>query len=249
MMELSDLTNKLIVDKNRVNLYFDKYKYKTVLCIPLIHYFRNVTNIKKYQCRLNDTLHVWTSNNTLTRVAKTLQEILLAGSPTNVKKFEKIISWLEYVKPTTDIKIVTKYDFLEIYNNDLTQISDLLDRLSQFNLKEKLYYAEKLNHYTKDTIYHKNPKFKTRIYFKLKRFDDAETDNFTKFVESYNFNLSPSLTNLLYRSHLYRSFRVPQIKKVIMEHFYVDINDDYLLTVLSLTYPDLIRKVCKIEKR
>lgn len=251
-MALSD-SLELILDKKRVNLYYDKYKYKTVVHIPLIQYFREIDSYSKYEKRLDEYLTLWDGLGSRgQRAAKSIREIIEVNSANAIAKFAEIVTWRQYFKNIRDFRFTIKYDTIELYTSELDLVNNLLKRLKQFNVDSKVYYAEKITDYDIGKVYHINPKFKTRIYFKLKRLTD-EAEEFKQFLKTYEFSLSPSLRNALDKKR-----RLPAIPAIglnrplavlIQEHFFVDINDDQLITVLALRYPNFIRKICKIEKR
>lgn len=251
-----------ILDKTRLTLYYDQYKYKVHFIVPGIQYFRNIKSVNDMSLRLaHDVLNSerqpyssFTSNRFgatthLSRLQfKRLDDILK-----NNFSGEKVIKdyFLMYEKlianSTDSHKIAVSANSVIIYTNSETLISDI--KVQGESIQPKSYYVETKPDYVKGKIYHKSPTHKYRVYFSLKRLTDKESANrFRDFINTNDckpsYSLQRELNAALYDS---RMIRTPYL--MLVSNHYIDINDEKIITMLALTFGDYVSKVSDIVQR
>lgn len=245
-MASSELINKLKKDTQRLGLYYNKYQYKLSVKMPLIQYFREVDSTEKYERRLDDQLSIWSGINVQPRVQKPIRELLGNTGYDSIEKFEIITNFRERQRILKNTKILVKFDTLDIYSTELDILEDLICKLKKFSVDYKIFFVDQIENYDREIVYLKNPQHSTRVYFKIVRLTYNEAKDLHDFFVQNEFRMSPSLDKSLLSSYsLYYGIK----KNLILEHFFVDFSNEQLLTLMSLKYPKLIRKVCKIQKR
>lgn len=255
-------------DKNRVNYYYDLYQYKLRINLYGIHFFRYVTNEHQFDSRLQECVPTYIrylssthlsnthnseikKNNTLYTIAELLFDKM---GPNAIDSMRSIVDWKN--KTNTKVKLKVSHNLLEIYVNDNTILSDLIKAISKVNMHYYLFYVKKIKDYEPGIIYHRIPKNKYRIYFNFHRFSSTESSNFAKFIISNDFILSRSLANTMFyylgkgkQNKRYGRYLSSYDNIVLFTHYYVDFDDDKMITLLALFDDSLIRKVFQIKKR
>lgn len=230
------------IDRTRINLYFDKYKYKLCIRADGFQFFRNIKNIESYDVRLYDRVgnFRYESRGNSTTVKDRLGE--------NVEVIKEILGWMIDQKSKSDknLKFVTALETLTIYFNDKEIISNLLTLIdslprSDTEFRIELLEAEKLAGYQKGIIYQINPKHKYRLHFGFFRLNKIDI----QILRSY-------LKNPENKLHLNSTARTWMSREIVNNFWYgitVDCDDDVHATYLNMLYPGIINKLSKIEKR
>lgn len=258
-MELLEYNDNLrwTEDILRVNYYYSLYQYKFWAHIPYLHFFRYIKDEYQFYKRLDDVapsyyqykFSRWDDH------AKTLQDLIQeSGNGGYIDVIKNFILWRSAANKQLKFKIKISHSTLEIYSNDPAEFMQFL-QISSISRK-RLYYVRKIQNYSTEVIYQKFPKHKYRLYFQLHRFDKETTKSFVKFLLSNDFSLSPSLT-----SAVHDFLQVRSVKRrnnfyfnntsgiTLFTHYYVDYDDEQLLTLLSLFESSVIRRLYRIEKR
>lgn len=259
-MELLEYNDDLrwTEDSVRVNYYYNLYKYKFWARIPYIHFFRYTKDEYQFSKRLTDVAPIYYQYR-VSRFGdsnKTLYELIKeTKSGDYVDLIKNFIIWRREASKQLKYKIKISYNTLEIYSNDSVEFMNSLNIAAISN--KRLYYVNKIEDYSEDVIYQKVPKRKYRLYFQLHRFDKETTKSFVKFLFSHDFSLSRSLNSSVYnfleiksikrRNNFYTNYRTDGM--TLFTHYYVDFDDDKLLTLLSLFESSIIRRLYRIEKR
>ena len=223
-------------DKTRLNLYFDKYKYRFNLTIFDIHWFKSIKTRRQYLERLvrvvNDNDH-------------------------NSFSDEFIRSFINWRISSDESKFIvrTHCDNVSIYTNDINVIQSLYDIYTTeelISLKPKFHYSELVQGYDKSVIYHVNPKYKYRIYLKSRRYTRDEAMDLYHYLTSKNIKIGQGLSNwfYFYQNPTGSYSRLVSAKGYwAFDHHYFDFDDDKLITMIYLKFSNTIRKVCEIHKK
>lgn len=158
------------------------------------------------------------------------------GNLTDQSALVKILIWKKWVESTNaDLNIMAGVHHINIYTNDLEHIQKFVEitNVNTTNIIKRVVVGT----YEKGVVYHKHPKNKFRLYFNYRRFENSDRTDFVEFLVNNQFYPSQRLKERLKHKQLYVSYT-----------HYVDYDDEQLLTVMALTYHDVIRKVCRIEK-
>lgn len=253
-MELSELNN-FRLDKNRLHFYYNKYQYKISLRLVGIEYFRYINNILAFNERLNSVISRFDYRFVSAKHFElpTLAEVLHARTNFNKFAVEEFIDWKCSRTERDDHTIKISHGTVDCYSSNLDIIKFLEDIAVRNNVSHELYYVEN-NSYERNVIYRKNPKNLYRVYLSFRRMEEKERDKFLKIINDHGFITSRSLNETLTNSsrNSIQRFIFGQANPtyyLLFDHHYLDFDDDRLITILSLTYPDLIRKICRMEKR
>lgn len=259
-MELLEYKSDLrwVEDKLRVNYYYNLYQYKFWACIPYIHFFRYVRDEYQFNKRLDQLapsyyhyrLSKWDDH------AKSLQDLIEeSGNKSYIQIIKNFINWRNIEIKQLKCKAKISHNTIEIYSNDSTIFNSFL-QFEKIISHKRLYYVKQIKNFSTEVIYQKNPKNKYRLYFHLHRFDSETTKSFIKFLLTHDFSLSPSLTSCIHDFLELKSVRRRSnfyVNKgnglTLSTHYYIDFDDEKLLTLLSLFESSIIRRVYRIEKR
>jgi len=250
-MELSHFKNIIpSLDKSRFNLYYDKYKYKVKIKFVAIQYFRYERNIESFERRLSQVVYrksmhysghgfpimtVHHQDNFIT-----LLELLQEQYGLDIKVYKNYVNWRS---KNREIRINITYDKMDVYVDDLNQISELIEILPA-GFDVKIYYAQPQLNFERNCIYHLKPVNKHRIFFKLKRLEPYDVKSLREFMASHDCKPSISLKN-----EFYRVLQTKSSYALILNHHYVDLNQEEYISLWALQYPDMIRCVFDIKQR
>ena len=118
----------------------------------------------------------------------------------------------------------------------------LLETLQCLDENLLLYKAECLD---RDKMYFKKqPKYKYRTYFRAKRLGSDFSDSVRDLSETYvnTLHFCPALFKALFLKNQYNSYRY------IHGSYYVDYNDEQMLTILGMWFPDMLGKTFSLVK-
>lgn len=247
-------SNNFILDKNKLHLYFNKFQYKINLRLVGIEYFRYVNDVSDFESRLESSVAISEYGRWMSRSASyiysSLQEIL-----TNRVNFSKsglmdFIEWKSLRDVKNDHMIKISRGNVDVYSTNLDVINLIKNIAEKNNITYQMYYVKETE-YERNVVYLKKPKNSNRVYLRYNRLDLDKTAKLVKFLDLNNFIMSKSLKQSLTRrnnpSHMI--LLGPPKYHLLFDHHYVEFNDEKMITLLSLSYPELIRKICRIEKR
>jgi hypothetical protein len=213
----------------RSNLYFNKYKYKTVTYIPGASLAKKSKNLNEFFNTLE-----WKK-----RYSSFYHDLL-----PDQETIDRLITFLTSEK---DYAVRTEWNSVSFFFNDISLLQDI-NAISSIGLVESV---EEYEHGSVELV---NPKFKFRTY--VKPSSSVDTNNkvfnlFTDFVK-YNKNLtsparfSKSINDLLESGLDNRASR----------QFYswwrgghIDYNDEQMLTILHLYLSPIISQTVKLVKK
>lgn len=233
------ITSKLFkLDKSRVTLYWEVFKYKMSVDIINIHYFRRAKNHEQFRDELANLIdNKWTLDVKLE----------------NCDLIDQFISWRQTLPTDGSIKIAIQHDRLAVYSNTLNLFQTLIDALDEYGdetskLLIKYTYAKQMGNYERGVLYQKNPQHKFRIYLSSDRRDPQQIAEFKSALERYEVYPSKSLQNWFDRPPK-SSFMWGGSGSWTWNHYCFDFDDESLATLFLLSHEDWIGKVCRIEKR
>lgn len=221
---------------NRYKLFYDKFKYKIVIDIPGIHFFRYVNTIEQFDKRINTIAFGLRFKNNFDY---TIGEICEA----TLDSIKNIIIWKSKNKSTDTFLSRIEADILTVYANDISLIYELSTFIKNKNNIRK-FKATDLN-FDKGKIYLKNPKFKYRLFLNYKAWLKHERDNLTEFLnqDKENYAASKVLSDWL--------FKFDDYNRTIWSSntFTIDMKEEIMITFFVIKFPNAIKKVVEIEKR
>lgn len=225
--------DKFKLDPSRVNLYFDKWKYKFTLPMENIYLFKNTKSFYMFE-----------------RIVKNEEDYLNNLYVTNLVAIKNYISWVEDTESHRDefFKRISQNQ-VDLYTNSISIIQDLIDRFEPEDLIYcKYYYAKKISDFKYDAIYLKFPKNKYRLFIKSRQYSTEERKELGNFLKKYSVLCSPSLLEWINRSPNQGWYNNNGVYWA-WNHFHFDFDNDAIITMLALTFDNIIGRVCTIEKR
>jgi hypothetical protein len=240
------------VDRSRIDYYYGTYQYKVSFDVKGIGYFRYVSSYDKFERVIDEPsnnyrgIGIWPRKNR----AVTLREQL---EPT-LDVIREFVLWRQWAAAENhQFRVSVSHNYVTVYLNDLDLVGDLTDRFGQ-HVRISYYRVDRLPGIQPDVIYQHSPKHKYRFYFKEKSYR-SRPEEFVDLIEFLKNNEFEVCRTLLAQyevfknpdSDFYSIFRFNPT--YITRDRYADFDDDRMLTILSLRFPDALRKVFRIEGR
>lgn len=222
---------KLKVEK-RNKLYFNKFKYKAVCKIKGAAYTYYTTDIESFVSRMEK----WRTTNRNRYGVRLLDDQWQEyWEEVNVDKISQFITWRNVVNKDKCLHRI-QGDSVSFFSNDLA----LLQTLDSIDPKLSFYQAECLS---TDTMYFKNqPKYKYRTYFRAKRIPKDFSDNIRTLQGMYSsLHFSKGIFQSLFHNN-WHPFRY------IHGSYFVEYNDEQMITILSMWFPDMLAKTYVLAK-
>lgn len=222
---------KLKVEK-RNKLYFNKFKFKAVCHIQGAAYTYYTPDIETFVARI-EKVRDSTRNKYGVRVMEDNWKIY--WEEVNIDKISQYITWRNLINKDRCMYRI-QGDNVSFFSNDLS----LLQTLESIDPNLKFYQAECLS---PDVLYFKKqPKYKYRTYFRGKRVPKDFSDNIRTLQGMYKtLNFSKGIFQSLFHNnwHPYR---------YIHGSYFVEYNDEQMITILSMWFPDMLAKTYSLAK-
>jgi hypothetical protein len=226
------LNNIKIEVKNK--LYFNKFKYKAMCTIQGAAYTYYTPDLETFIIRMEKF-----RDNKLRYGIRVIEDDWKEyWDEVNLDQVSQFITWRNTVsKDKCMLRI--QGDTVSFFSNDIS----LLDTLKSIDKHTSYFEAEV---HKSDTIYFsKSPKFKYRTFFKGKRCPEDFFTNVIEFCNRYpKTNVSRGLQALAHN-------RRKNYNKFIYLHssFYVDYNDESMVSILHMLFPNMVGKTYSLDKR
>ena len=224
-----------INDEVRNKLYFGKYNYKASINLRGLSYTYYINSIEKYIDRIekfkNERTFAW-------RIHGDFNDS--EANYWNSINFNLIKKFLDFKQAYSNyITIRIEKDYASIFSNNLTVLQTLLelDHKASF-YKANVYEAESL-------FFKKEPKYKHRVYFKSRKVKSEFAESILDYASRANNNLkiSPALISYLSNSNFsYYNY------KMLHSSYYIDYNDESMLTIFHMLFPGMLGKVYNLKK-
>lgn len=232
-----------LLDTNRLSFYFDKFKYKMVISLEGIQYFRNCQS--KYE--IDNKIFSYKSKKNLYYYDDIK---LIMNDNIKMSDISNVIEWKQTVDKTK-IKFVTTDNKISIYSDDHSIFENLLNSVKSIHKFSTFYYVEKMKNYVSGDIYLKSPKYKFRIYLKCSNYKEEQKQKLKEFLDYYKMSKCPSLNRWLNDIPTYNppnSFS-SYVRSWAWDYYFFEFDDESLITMISLKFDNLIGKVCTVHKR
>ena len=219
--------------EQRTKLYFNKFKYKAVLHIPGAVYTYYTPSIELFVER---TERLKNNNHGIRVLGNDWKEY---WEEVNVDKISQFITWRNLI-PKDKCMYRIQGDHVSFFSNDLPLLQNLV------SIDPNLKLTEVMSYDTPGIMYFKRePKYKYRTYFRSKRIPKDFSDNVRTLQDMYkSIHFSKGIFTSLFHNnwHPYR---------YIHGSYFVEYNDEQMLTILSMWFPDMLAKTysCKKETK
>ena len=221
---------KLKVEK-RNKLYFNKFKYRAVCKIQGAAYTYYAPDLDTFVARMEKLR----DNKPRYGVRVINDDWREYWEEVNLDSISQLITWRNLVSKNKCL-IRIQSDFVSFFSNDLS----LLQTLESIDPKLKI--TEVISYDNNYLYFKKQPKFKFRTYFKGKRMPKDFSDNIRSLQDMYkSLNFSKGLFTSLFHNnwHPYRYMH---------GSYFVEYNDEQMLTILSMWFPDMLAKTYVLAK-
>lgn len=209
------------VQTNRNKLFYGKYRYKASVKIIGSRYFKRTNTFSAF-----------------------IQKITKIGYAIHTYEESKYRSVFDFYKKYADNKEITflrEYDSLGFYTSSESILNELLVLNLGLKVNEAVVPPDKVMYFAKD------PQYKYRVYLKSKRVSDSLIDSLSGFCDTYkdkNINISSGLTNFIDSEHWKKRFY-----SYLSNSFFIEFNDESMITIMHLIISECIGKTYKLEKR
>lgn len=222
-------SSKLKVEK-RNKLYFNKFKYKAVLRIKGAAYAYYTKDIDTFIARTEKLKDARYGIRVIKNDWKEYWEEV------DYNQISQFITWRNVIDKEKCMYRV-QGDHVSFFSNDLP----LLETLS--SIDKKIQYSVANSYETPSIMYFKKqPKYKYRTYFRSKRMPKDFSENIRTLQGMYTIlNFSKGLFTSLFHNnwHPYRYMH---------GSYFVEYNDEQMLTILSMWFPDMLAKTFSLAK-
>lgn len=224
------VSSKLKVEK-RNKLYFNKYKYRATLRIKGAAYTYYIQDIETFIARTEKLKDSRYGVRVMKNDWKEYWEEI------DYNQISQFITWRNMVNKEKCMYRI-QGDRVSFFSNDLS----LLETLSCISDNIKYTTIECFG--TPDIMYFKKePKYKYRTYFRSKRIPKDFSDNVRNLKNMYAaLNFSKGIFTSLFHNnwHPYR---------YIHGSYFVEYNDEQMITILGMWFPDMLAKTYKLAKQ
>ena len=225
-------------DAVRLSYYFGKFKFKITAEIPNIHYFRSALTVDAIPSILR--IRPYRGRNNTSKSIGDMTSL-------HITCIHGFVEWREQLAANKDhVRIILTYDKAVVYTNDAALADSFVQAVTVppvFKPEIQREYATQVQDYNKHVIYHKDPKFKYRIFLKHRKHDIDSLKRFIVHINENGFSASRQLSKILAKLDL--SFNNTFW---LWSGLYLDHNDDTAITAFALTHSEFIDKVVRIEK-
>lgn len=224
-----ELLNLKIEKRNK--LYFNKFKYRAVCKIQGAAYTYYTPDLETFVSRMERL-----------RTDKPRYGVRVLGDEWNEYwdevNLEQISAYITWRNTVSKDKVLYRIqgDHVSFFSNELALLKSLN------NLDPKVTFTEAVCYEPNKLYFKKQPKYKYRTYFKGKRMPKDFSDNIRTLQGMYkSLNFSKGLFTSLFHNnwHPYRYMH---------GSFFVEYNDEQMLTVLSMWFPDMLAKTYTLAK-
>lgn len=227
MTVLKKANNEPGVDfiEDREYPYYKKYQYKA--------YFMLVGASYTYYIKQADQVKNPFSKYSVLDARK--QEIV-----NNLPVIKEFVNWRNEVREAKNGTIRIERDSVSVFTNDLQLLLDIKDRL---DIKVNIVRVQK-NTYTSVKYFVREPKHKYRLYFKSKLAPNDFKKSMLSIIEKSNLHPSNAFMQWLIEDKAW-SWR----RRYTGSSFFIEYDDESILSYLSLMHGDMLAEKYKLEKR
>jgi hypothetical protein len=210
------------IQTSRNKLFYNRYRYKVSINIVGSRYLKNS---RTYQDFANRVL-----SNRLTKPSTDLES-----------RYRTVFDFYKKYMDNTEVTFLRYYDYLGFYTSNETIIHELLVMNLGLKVHEAIAPPDKIMYFANE------PQYKYRVYLKSKRVSDSLIDSLSGFCDTYkdkNINVSNGLIKFINSEHWKR-----RIYSYLNNSFFIEFNDDSMITIMHLMMSECIGKTYKLEKR
>jgi hypothetical protein len=210
---------------NRNKLFYDKYQYKVLVDLPGARYLKWKQNFDKFIKQLTERGYLDEHD---------CNDVVLLDF------YKKVMDFYDEFKSNKEVTFLHD-GILGVYTSNV----DIIQKILKIDPTMKVYEAvtppQKIMYFAKE------PKYKYRVYLKSTRATESlikSLDDFCKTYDNKGVYLSKGLVSFIYTSNWRKRF-----SSYIHSGFFIDFNDNSMLTFMHLIMGECLGKTYKLEKR
>jgi hypothetical protein len=210
------------IQTSRNKLFYNRYRYKVSINIVGSRYLKNSRTYQDFANRV--------FSNRLTKPNTDLES-----------RYRTVFDFYKKYMDNTEVTFLRYYDYLGFYTSNETIIHELLVMNLGLKVHEAIAPPDKIMYFANE------PQYKYRVYLKSKRVSDSLIDSLSGFCDTYkdkNINVSNGLIKFINSEHWKR-----RIYSYLNNSFFIEYNDDSMITIMHLMMSECIGKTYKLEKR
>lgn len=221
---------KLKIEK-RNKLYFNKFKYRAVTRVQGAAYTYYTPDLETFITRM-EKLRDHKPRYGVRVLKDDWKEY---WEEVNLDQISQLLTWRNLVSKEKCL-IRIQGDYVSFFSNELP----LLETLD--SIDKNVEFTEAVCYKSNYMYFKKEPKYKFRTYFKGKRMPKDFSENIQNLDNMYgSLNFSPAIFKSLFHNnwHPYRYMH---------GSYFVEYNDEHMLTILSMWFPDMLAKTYVLAK-
>lgn len=221
----------------REGQYYGKYEYRMRVEIPGVRYM--------WQCNTPEEL-----DTKLAGSAKNWRNVRKADRPTvtaNADAIKALITLQEERKKTKDLGLRVENKTVALFSNDLQKLKDLEPIIGTKYTYDYTQIQTATLIGVKQFV--KEPKHKFRVYLKSKRISDNFVPSLKKILD-VNDGLTPSNALRIWMKDAMHPRNTSSWRyRFCSSSYFIDYDDDSMLSYLALMHDGMLGKRYKLEKR
>lgn len=219
-------------DKYKQGLYFNKYRYRARLWLPCVSRTRYAKTIEDFKTKIN-----YLKDNTLRLLPVDRHHM----DNIDWDAFERWFDWR--LENAENVRLRLEGNIATIYTNDLATLPNDVGDLTAYEPRSLNHPPPGIKYFARD------PKFKYRVYLRMATvpadfYSDLE-EFYKRFKDSSTkINFSGSL-----RTRIRAQVTYNYISFYSYSNYFIEYNDEYILTLLHLQFSSTLGNVYKLEKQ
>ncbi len=209
------------IQTSRNKLFYNKYRYKVSINLVGSRYLKHSRSYNDF--------------------AKKVTNLGYAIDAYLESRYKTLFDFYKKYTDNKEVTFLRDYDSLGFYTSNETILNELLAMNLGLKVHEAIAPPDKVMYFAKE------PQYKYRVYLKSKRVSDSLIDSLSGFCDTYkdkNINVSNGLIKFINSEHWKR-----RIYSYLNNSFFIEFNDDSMITIMHLMMSECIGKTYKLEKR
>lgn len=245
-MESSQSTDKtqikFEIDRYKVALYYNKYRYRVKFKIKGVHFFRYCKTVFDVNERLQESVnrgYIRTRGSVLNYVHEFVDSV------------HAFVDWRTHRRPEGLVSVSA--DTVNFYTSDLESVQELQAKVLDEVLThtDRVVYTEAvpIENRVDGAIYRRRPRSQWRMHFNWGKLTETEVTELRNTLDNYRVVLNPRLNWSLYSHGRVNAHGIPSNKTLYLRTSdYIEYDDEDLTLILTLILGSHVRSVHPVVK-
>lgn len=234
LLKLAENNKDVDYLEHRDILFYNTFKYRLRLYAKHIYFILSCSSVEELEFKVKNS---WNYFGRMSKVD--VDEVVK-----NFSFLKKVLNFILSCKDNNSIRIRTESSTISIFSNDLNTLKHFVLSLEDkcvTDVTEAVTGCEKQTKY-----FTKEPKYKFRVYLREKIVDSEFRKSFSDTLKNLTTVCpSKSLVEWLEPKNKQKFHRV----KYCCSHFYIDYNDESMLSYITIVHGEMLGKKYKLVKR